>query len=520
MRTSCLSMGFGAFAAIAVPCAGLSAQHGGEAPLSAIDWLSDSVATPISLPPSVNGGATDISANATAVEVTTLPLDRSFPDAIGLMSPEEAGLPDDLWGASPASNIAWRLSTEPLEMLPQMQGLLRRILLARLDPPIDANTDTSLFLARVDRLLQLGLLNEAQALLAEAPSDNADIFRRNFDVALLTGDETEACKTMQQSPEFSPTYAARIFCLARLGDWQAAALTLESANAIGILTPDQDHLMARFLDPELFEGEPAPRAPLRPSPLIYRLYEAIGEPEATSGLPIAFAHADLRTTSGWKARIQAAERLAETGAVSADALIALYRENRPSASGGVWERARAIQALEASIESGDIEKIAYALPDAWREMESARLEHPFAEAYGARLSRMNLPGDTGTLAFRVGLLSDDFETVAANHRPEETAERYLVSLARGVPSYSVANTAMERAVRDGFAAVEVPTRYKHLVDTDRRGEALLLAIRQFSEGAYGDLDQVTEALALFRYLGLETTARRAALEFLILERRG
>jgi hypothetical protein len=520
MRIRRLGAGLWLAAFVAVPAAGLSEQHKDGAPLSAIDWLSDSVATPVSLPSDIPGLPSDISANASHSPVTTMPLDGALPDAVGLMSPAEANLPAGLWGASPAIDIARRLTAEPLEMLPEMQALLRRVLLARLDPPVDADTDASLFLARVDRLLQLGLLTEAQTLLAEAPTNNADIFRRIFDVALLTGEETAACGSMRQSPEFSPTYSARIFCLARMGDWQAAALTLESANAIGILTPEQDHLMARFLDPELFEGQPPPRAPMRPSPLTYRLYEAIGEPEKTSGLPIAFAHADMRSTSGWKARLEAAERLAETGAISSEELFDLYRQNRPSASGGIWERARAIQTLDAALMSGDTDKVGDALPTAWDQMESARLEYPFAEAYGARLNRIALPDDAQPLAFRIGLLSPEFKSVAEAHRPSDPYERFLVSLARGMPGYSGSSRPLTRAVQEGFAGTELPVRYRNLVESDRRGEALLLAVQQFSEGAFGDYDQIADALALFRYLGLEDTARRAALELLILERRG
>ena len=46
--------------------------------------------------------------------------------------------------------------------------------------------------------------------------------------------------------------------------------------------------------------------------------EAIGTPLPTAPLPLAFAHSDLRHTAGWKARIEAAERLVRTGAVSAN----------------------------------------------------------------------------------------------------------------------------------------------------------------------------------------------------------
>lgn len=492
-----------------------------DAPLSAIDWLSDSVATPAALPaalPPEPGGGT--AASALPAPVTTLPLDAPLPDAIGLLSAAEAGLPADLWGASPAADIARRLLDEPLEMLPEMRSLMHAILLARLDPPVDASADTSLFLSRIDRLLQLAHLSEAAALLDRAPKNDPEIFRRAFDVALLTGAEDEACRTMRRTPEISPTYPARIFCLARGGDWQAAALTLETAKALGILTEDEDHLLARFLDPELFEGVDPPRPPQRPSPLTHRLYEAIGEPQATSALPLAFAHADLRDTSGWRARLLAGERLAATGALGGDDLFALYRERRPAASGGVWDRAAAIQALDRALAEGTPADVAAALGPAWDAMQTMQLERPFAEEYAPRINEGILPPEMRGVAFRIGLLTPEFARIAAEHPPAGPDERFLAAIARGVPPAAAPTAPLPLAVRDGLRATGVPARYRVFVDEDRRGEGLLQAINDVSDGAFGDFPKVTDALTYLRHLGLETSARRAALELLVLERRG
>jgi hypothetical protein len=492
-----------------------------DAPLSAIDWLSDSVATPVALPapgvaPQPGGGT---AASALPVDVATLPLDAPMPDEIGLLDAAEAGLPADLWGASPAADIARRLLAEPLDMLPEMRALLHAILLARLDPPIDASQDTSLFLARIDRLLQMGHLGEAAALLDRAPVNDPEIFRRIFDVALLTGAEDGACRTMRASPEISPTYPARIFCLARGGDWQAAALTLETAKALDILTEDEDHLLARFLDPELFEGVEPPRPPQRPSPLTHRLFEAIGEPQATSALPIAFAHADLRDTSGWRARLLAGERLATTGAIGGDDIFALYRERRPAASGGVWDRAAAIQALDRALDEGTPVDVAAALGPAWEAMQAMQLERPFAEEYALRLNPGSLPAEMRGLAFRLGLLTPDFARIAADHPPTSMDERFLAALARGTPA-PAPTAPLPLAVWHGLRDTDVPDRYSVFIDEDRRGEGLLLAINDFSDGAFGDYTKVTDALIYLRHLGLETAARRAALELLVLERRG
>ncbi|MCU0902130.1 MAG: hypothetical protein MUC82_16850 [Cypionkella sp.] len=59
-----------------------------------------------------------------------------------------------------------------------------------------------------------------------------------------------------------------------------------------------------------------------------------------------------------------------------------------------------------------------------------------------------------------------------------------------------------------------------LLDGDRTGEAIIVAIDNIGRGVQGDLRGVTEGLSLMRMVGLDSMARRTALELMILERRG
>ena len=50
------------------------------------------------------------------------------------------------------------------------------------------------------------------------------------------------------------------------------------------------------------------------------------------------------------------------------------------------------------------------------------------------------------------------------------------------------------------------------------GEALLQSLATFNAGFAGDMNALTDTLALWRLVGLENIARRAALQLLILDR--
>jgi hypothetical protein len=454
-------------------------------------------------------------------KITVTPLGRVSPVALGLVSAARSGLSRDIWGASASADLARLLRAERPQTLPAMRRLLTAILIAELAPPRDGDPQNAVFLARIDKMLDLGNLEPALSLLEMVERPDAEVFRRFFDVSLLVGEEDRACRVMSLSPQIAPTFPARIFCLARGGDWNAAALSLRTATSLGTIDEATGELLTHFLDPELFEGEDDLPPPTRPSPLTFRLMEAIGQPMSTATLPVAFAQADLRSNTGWKTRIEAGERLARMGAIPPNRLLGLYSEQRAAASGGVWERVQAVQTFEAALDAADAEAMSSALPVVWEQMVGQELEVPFAQLFGARLSMLPLEGETAALAFRIGLLSDASEAVAGRHAAADETEAFLAGIARGEVAGLRPPDQLGVAIQAAFASAAPPDEdLARLLSESRAGEAILLAIDLVTLGAGGDLRDVTEGLTVLRALGLEQAARQAALELLLLDRRG
>ena len=500
---------FASFVPLLLTSAAL-AQDAVEAPLSAIDWLRQTPTVTLQLrePPVTSGVETpDISVDT---------LSAPGRDGVGLLPSHVTGLPATLWQTSRADSLADRIAALRPERLPAMQALLYTLLLAEANPPgASERPAETLLLARIDKLIEMGALDQAEALVEAAGPDTPALFARWFDIGLLLGQEEAPCTALMQTPRLSASYAARVFCTARAGDWQAASLTLGTANALGLVTDEEDALLLRFLDPSLFEGEPILTVPRALTPLTFRLYEAIGEARPTAGLPLAFAHADLRERAGWKARLEAAERLARTAAVSENRLLGLYFEGKPSASGMIWDRVSALQAFDRALEAADPIALADTLPAAWAAMQSVHLEVPFARLYGSRLLARPLTGTTARLARNIALLSPAYE-LAAGKGPED----FLAGLARGMPPRGAFGSPVERAISDAFHGAGVPQEISTMLARGQLGEVILAAMALMEDGALGNHAALTEALAIFRAVGLEDTARRAALQTLLLELRG
>lgn len=518
-------------------------------PLSAIDWLSQSVKAPAkkgtvapapvqpqapahnTANPVKNGsqanlpatpGEVAVSSGAVPEVVATTVLGGPSLDSVGLLPPDVTGFPHDLWGIGHSAEIAAAMAGVGQDVVPALQSLLMTLLLAEAEAPADSDGSGALLIARIDKLLTIGALDQAQALIDVAgPAASADLFRRNFDVALLTGEEDRACEVLKTSPDLAPTLTARVFCLARAGDWNAAALTLRTAQVLGNVTEDEDLLLSRFLDPEQFDGEDMPPAPKPVTPLIWRIYDALGEPLPTATLPPAFAHAELSDHAGWKAQIEAAERLARVGAITPNLLLGLYTDRAPAASGGVWDRADAFQRFDAALTRADVQAVEQRLPLAYARMKDVELEVPFATLFASPLAKLDLQGDAGRIVYELGLISPDYERLAKSKAAFADARSvFLAGLAAGSVKGLTAPDSMARAIAPAFTDPVLPDDIAELVRQKRIGEAILQAMARIESGVRGELVKVTEGLSVLRKLGLEDVARRTALQLMLLERNG
>lgn len=96
--------------------------------------------------------------NARTPDVTVTPLVIPSKDAIGLLPGRVTGLPRDIWAASQEADLVALVRAERIDTLPALQEFLKVLMLAEAAPPRGAGPDGALFLARVDKLLDMGAL--------------------------------------------------------------------------------------------------------------------------------------------------------------------------------------------------------------------------------------------------------------------------------------------------------------------------------------------------------------------------
>ncbi|MCR9125210.1 MAG: hypothetical protein NXH82_03690 [Rhodobacteraceae bacterium] len=474
-------------------------------PLSVIDWLSQN-------PTPAPGQPVEppVASSGSLPQITVAPLEQARPP-VGLVPSALTGLPPDLWQRSARSVVARLIRDVPVDRTPAMQALLYRLLLTE----AEQDPEDVLLTARVERLLSQGAVDPAQALLDQAgPTHTPALFAKWFDASLLTGTEDTACAQMRAEPRLAPDIAAQIFCTARGNAVGAASVMFDGANALGLMPSDTADLLDRFLHPEAFDDAPPPAAPRAPTALTFRLSESVGAPLPTTALARRFASADLRDIAGWRAQIEAAERLARAGAIAPNLLLGLYTSRLPAASGGIWDRVAALQRFDAALTAGDTAAVVQRLPQVWEAMQRAGIGAVFAELFAEPLLRLDLDDpDAAMLVYEIALISPLYETAAQTPPRGTIRALYLAALAQGRPLEVRLPDATAVAIATGFGPAILPEG----LTAERLGESILRLIALFDMGARGNLQALTDAISGLRALGLEDTARRAALQHVLLK---
>ncbi len=523
-RIACRPAALLALALMLVP-ASLAAQDETGAPLSAIEWLDQALATPLPEPnpdpePPSLPALSDTPGPDAFEPITAIPLETVEIDATGLFRAERIGLPRSFWGPTPLPEILEAVADLPQDTLPGAMRLGLRVLMAEFAPPWSLEPDErgQLLQARVEQLMAQGALEQAGQLIEAAPERTASLSALGFDIALLLGEEDRACAQMrgQITPAFGQ--AAQIFCTARGGDWQAAHASLAVARSLGLVSPTEAQLLTRFLEEE--EEETLLPPPQEMTPLAWRIMEALGDPVVTATLPVAYAHADLRGTSGWRAQLDAAERLTRAGVMQPNRLLGLYTERRAAASGGLWERVRAMQALEQAISARDPGRTGEALLAAWPLFVAVELEQPFAEMVATDLADMPLNGPAAKTLWKLLLLAQAAPERAAQLAPQTDLARFVMALAGGNDLPALSSPALAEAIGLAYDPDAMPEALAAQVEAGALGRILFDAFDNIADAAAGDLHAATRALQRLRALGLEQEARQIGVELLLLERRG
>ncbi|MGH6912151.1 MAG: hypothetical protein ACREH3_00400, partial [Geminicoccales bacterium] len=326
-------------------------------------------------------------------------------DSIGLSAPG-TGFDPAIWQGSSGDVLLALLGPLPVVTgNPRLRELSRRLLVT--GTPLQAGEPGRLLEARVERLLAMGALGEAAALIEQLPSSGTDtaLARLAVDATLLAGDRETACRRAAAiAPSSSAEYWGKVtaYCRLAAGDQSEAELALNLLRETG---QADDQTFFRLAAAVAGEGSVPTSDLADPSALDLAMLRLAGQPLPAAALesasPAVLAVAARDPELAGERRLEIAERAFLLGVLPASQVADLYAR-QPEAGGaealeqvrdawGPAARAAAWCALQDQQEMAARAELLDALWRAARGAERFLVGEVFAEWYQA------LPVDSGLL---------------------------------------------------------------------------------------------------------------------------
>tara|TARA_Y200000002_G_C22669491_1_gene659344 strand:+ start:249 stop:1742 length:1494 start_codon:yes stop_codon:yes gene_type:complete len=484
----------------------LASPMAAQSPLSAIDWLSK--ANNKFQRGMLETKNVDVE-KTNDIQVSTL--NSNEYQAIGLLPIYVTGIPTTIWRNSSFDDLEYSFKTMPTFSYSPIQELVYSLLLAEARPPLNEPSRYAFLEVRLDKLLNYGAVDPAIALVERASPVPERMIPQLFDISMLSSNNFPICEPVFQNTENRELQAELIYCYARKGDWLTAHLILQTEKVLGDLSDHEISLLNRYLEVD-FNVDLSVLLPPPDSitPLEYRLYEAIGEPIPAEYLPIQYSQSDLSGENGWRAQVIAAERLSLTGAIPENQILGIYTNHSPGASGGMWERIKVINDLDAALD--DKENLEKSFQDAWEVFKQTNQLTVFAKLFGLRVFEENLSPKSKKIAANLLLLTNNFKITEGYWDPSDIR----FGLTAGDFSQVKVYDETEKIILQIFTEPSVPFLVEQKLNQGKLGEVILNALLQFELGIEGNLKDFSESLSTLNLIGLETTARRAALTHLVL----
>ncbi len=258
------------------------------------------------------------------------PLEAVGTDYAGTLEPAEGGFGIDMWRGTDRVRVERLLPLLKPTVSPILAELTRRLVLSNAASPAGKGSGASLLPPRARLLADMGLVEDAVALLKLQPPDQRDAASARLLVELSwrAGDLDGACAAVQESvprvPVDSFWQQATIFCQLRAGQSSEAMLGLD------LLREQGEGDEAFFALADALDGNREAKVPPLPvvTPLYLAMARAAGVPLPAVAIreppPLMLALFAESPDAPVEQRLIAAETAAAAGVLSPRHLIAAY----------------------------------------------------------------------------------------------------------------------------------------------------------------------------------------------------
>ncbi len=330
-------------------------------------------------------------------------------NGIGLISIERTKFPSDLWRNSSEKVLSEKLNSMPNLTLTTTNKIFKRLLLIDAKPPLNSigvkNMGYLFLLSRIDQLINLGAIDEAEEILNYIKEPSVELMKRKIQVASLNGRLSKTCDLANKYPNFEGMLQFKIICLVRKNDWQAAALAFTVGSSLKQFDEKEKKLLLNYLDPDIETNSHYDIEINDLSPISFYLMHGKKELIPPDIIPNKYAYTFSLLGIPPKIRIKSMEQLASKYLVNANTLFSLYRSSLIEDKDNANETTITVMQLEQAFNSNIEQRKLLALKQATKVFQKKKLLVHLSNEYVDELKDLYYSDDKNLKDLAIALLS-------------------------------------------------------------------------------------------------------------------
>ena len=445
-------------------------------------------------------------------------------NGIGLISVASTKFPEDLWSISNEKVLAEKLDNMRKLSLSSTKKTFKRLLLVDAKPPLNSigmkNMGYLFLLSRIDQLINLGAIDEAEEILNFIQEPSIDLMKRKIEVASLTGRLSKTCNLANKYPSFKGLLQFKIICLVRKNDWQAAALAFTVGSSLRQFDEKEKQLLLNYLDPDIESNYSTDVDIDNLSPMDFYLIhgkKALIPPEI---IPSKYAYAFSEFGMEPEIRIKSMEQLALNHVVSANRLFNLYRLSSHQDKNKSNNVTQAVIELDRSFKSNSQQKRLIALYKAIKVFQKKKLLAHLSNEYTDQLKNLHYSDDKRLNELAIALLSltDSVTNKFFSLRSTNSDINCLIDIKKRIFINYETDTDLCELVKDLNIEIikkSFPTKRKNDVQMEK-GLILLESLNLLEKGLSTDFKDVKLSLSMITKIGLIDLVNEISTELIAL----
>ena len=452
-------------------------------------------------------------------------LDKIKFNGIGLISIERTKFPGDLWSNSNERVLSEKINTMPKLSLASTNKTFKRLLLVDANPPLNSigmkNMGNAFLLSRIDQLINLGALDEAEEMLNYIKEPSIEFMKRKIEVAALNGRISKTCELANKYPNFKGMLQFKIICLVRKNDWQAAALAFTVGSSLKQFNQKEEQLLLNFLDPDIQSDYTYEVAISDLSPTNFYLMHGKKELIPPDVLPNKYAYAFSRLGMSREIRIKSMEQLASNYVVNGNTLFNLYRATPHEDIEKIDDTTKTVIELDQSFNSDSEQKKLLALKRATREFQKKNLLAQLSNEYKDELKNLQYSDNKrlNDLAIALISLTDDVNKELFMSGSTIPNINCLIDIKRKVFVNFETDTDLCQLVKKLNIEIIKKSFPRNRADGDQieKGLVLLESLNLLKDGFSTELEELKLSLTMLTKIGLIDLVNEISIELIALK---